>query len=287
MKKQILVIGAAGGVGLALTQQLLARGYRVVASVLNAQEEAAVRTGASGVTDIMRLDLAKADDVLATLRQYSSRLPDPLDAVAVCAAISPFGPTETASLELVRRTLEVNVVSSFAIMQGTVESLRQSQGRLVFITSMSGKVAMPFLSAYCASKFALEGLIDVMRCELRRWKVEVIAVEPGGIRTGMVREQMRSVRERIAALQGAERENYGQLYRGFETLCVEGQKTSSEPGQIAELLVQALDAPTPKTRYVAGADAEQLLKHCASLDDRGRDAFFDQVYGLTTDASRG
>jgi hypothetical protein len=72
------------------------------------------------------------------------------------------------------------------------------------------------------------------------------------------------------------------LYLGFETLCVEGQKTSSEPSQIAGVLVEALEADKPNTRYVAGADARGLIDACAALDDRGRDVLFDKVYGLPT-----
>jgi NAD(P)-dependent dehydrogenase (short-subunit alcohol dehydrogenase family) len=149
---------------------------------------------------------------------------------------------------------------------------------------MAGKVAMPFLSSYCASKFALEGLADVMRAEVRRWGVDIVVVEPGGIRTGMVRDQIRSVGERKAALVEPERSHYGHLYQGFETLCVEGQKTSAEPVAIAEILVSAIEAEKPDTRYVAGADAKGLIDMCAAMSDRERDVFFDKVYGIAPPA---
>jgi NAD(P)-dependent dehydrogenase (short-subunit alcohol dehydrogenase family) len=280
MTKQVMVVGSAGGVGLALTQQLLARRYRVIATVLNDDEAGVVKASAPGIAETLKLDLGDADAAKRTLLGRVDKLTAPLDVVAVCAAIAPFGPVETEPLPILRRTMEVNVVSAVAIFQATIESLRKSKGRLILISSMSGKLALPFLAFYTASKFALEGVADIMRAEVAGWGVDIVVVEPGGIRTGMVREQMRSVAERIEKLQEPERSNYIELYRGFQRLCAEGQKTSSEPTDVAAVLMQVLDAERPDTRYVAGADAQQFLDAAAKMSDRERDDFYRSIYGI-------
>ncbi|MFT4055697.1 MAG: SDR family NAD(P)-dependent oxidoreductase [Novosphingobium sp.] len=270
-----LVVGAAGGVGSALVSALLARGDSVVGSVLNDKEAAALAAAHPEVTSF-RLDLASPETVGpaidAALRQ------GPLDGAAVCAALAPIGVLEGASLFAVQKTLDVNVVSALAIFQAVIGKLRATRGRLVMISSMAGKVAMPFVGAYSASKFALEGLADAMRRETLPQGVHVALVEPGGIRTPMVDAQLAEVAAMIAALTPEEDALYGAYYRGFQSAAAASHATTaSTPEQVADKVLAALTDATPAARYIAGADAEQLIGAGAALSDSAMDEMMGQM----------
>jgi len=274
----ILLVGGAGGVGSALLDMLVSRGDRVWTTVLNDHEagEVTARHGAGVAVRIA--DLGNADAALETLRALVTPI-DRLDAVAVCAAISPLGPVETTPLKLFRRTLEINCVADVAIYQAAIPALRRSKGRMVFISSMAGRAAMPFIGAYVASKYALEGVADVMRREAAAQGVSISVIEPGGIRTGMVEEQLRTVKEMIRNLPPQEDELYGYLHRQFEQLAgASHHGSASTPEQIAAVVLEALDAQVPETRYIVGEDARQLISLAGSVSDRELDAVFRQMF---------
>ena len=255
----IFVIGGAGGVGSAIVSKLLARGDRVSITVLNAKEESVARAATPDVEAIHHVDLGDPGSAKSRL-EAAFQSSAPIDSVITCAATAPIGPLETTDLDVIRRTLDVNCVSHIAIFQAALPALRQTKGRLLFISSMAGKAGMPFIGAYVASKFALEGAADVMRQEAAPQGVKVVLVEPGGIKTPMVDAQLAQVADRLGRLDPEEERRYGYLYRGFHVMASAGQKeTSSTPEQIADILIAAHDDPQPSARYAAGADAEQMI----------------------------
>src|SRR5690606_12176358 len=131
-----------------------------------------------------------------------------LDHVIVCAAVSHFAPMEMESCAMLRRAMEINCVSHLAIYQAAIAALRQSGGRLIFTSSLSGEVATPMMGSYVASKFALEGLADVMRQEASAWGVDVILMQPGTIDTPIVYNSRIKAQEKVANLSDAEDRYY-------------------------------------------------------------------------------
>lgn len=202
-----------------------------------------------------------------------------LSAVVVCAGIAPNGPIEVTALEAFRQTFEVNCLSNVAIYQALMPGLRKSRGRIVLISSTSGRMGMPFVGAYTASKYALEGVADVMRREAAPQGVRVSIIEPGGIRTNMVRDQLATGMARLAALPEDQRSRYGHLYRRFEAVAGAALETSaSTPQEVADVILEALDAADPEPRYAVGADAKQMIALAASTPDRGLDTLFKQMF---------
>ncbi|HUD28440.1 MAG TPA: SDR family NAD(P)-dependent oxidoreductase [Novosphingobium sp.] len=267
-----LVIGGAGGVGSALVSALVDAGHEVVASVLNDGEAAAVRAGVA----TFELDLSDPAQVAQILRAGIGE--GQLDGVAVCAALAPVGVLETADIAQAARTLDVNVLSALAIYQAVMPRLRESRGRLALVSSMAGKVAMPFVGVYSASKFALEGLADVMRREAAPQGVSVSLVEPGGIKTPMVDAQLAQVARMIDELDAEQDRLYGAFHRGFQAAAHASHVgTASTPEDVAAKLVAALTDAAPQPRYVAGADAEQLIGAGRALGDAEMDAVMAQM----------
>jgi len=281
----VLVVGGAGGVGLAVVEKLLARGDSVSISVLNDAEEAVARSRVPGIASVLRLDLSDAASVGPALTKALGSQPA-VQAIIVCAAIAPLGPLETTPLNVIRRTLEVNCVSDIAIFQAGLPALRETGGRFIFVSSMAGFASMPFIGAYSASKFALEGAADAMRREAAPQGVSLSLVEPGGIKTPMVENQLVEVRERLATLGAEERARYGYLYQAFDVMARKSyEEDSSTAGQVADVIITALDADKPQARYLAGADAEQM-KMLASQDDATVDAAFEGIFAQASAAAQ-
>ena len=263
MNRQALVVGAAGGVGTEVTRQLVAQGYAVIATVLDDAEAARLSAAVPAANAIIKLDLADGDGVLDTLKRQAFTA---LDAVVVCAAVGPTAPVELASLATLRRTLEINTVAAAAIYIACMPALRAAKGRLVMISSFAGKIGLPFFGHYVASKHALEGLGDVMRREAKADGVDVILIEPGGIRTPMVWGQVESVARERAALSPEHAQRYGAMYDGFLAVIERDQATLLEPAAVAQVVVEALHATSPQARYQIGEDAKFLCESARKPD---------------------
>jgi len=257
MTKTALIVGAAGGMGTEIARRLQQDGYRITATVFNDQEAAHLQSAVPAVSRIVHLDLSNADVVLQTLRELAFPT---LDAVVVAAAVGPTGPVEISPLAALRRTLEINTVAAAAIYQATMPALRAAKGRLVLISSFAGKVGLPFLGHYVASKHALEGLADVMRREAKMDGVEVVLIEPGGVKTPMVTGQLEGVARDRAALSPEHAQRFGAFYDGFLAVAGKSWETMLEPAVVADTVAEALTAQPPQIRYPVGEDSKFLCE---------------------------
>jgi NAD(P)-dependent dehydrogenase (short-subunit alcohol dehydrogenase family) len=278
MSKCTLIIGGAGGVGSSVVNILANRGYAVATTVLEETERDAIHARYGGAVKAHTVDLSNPEAVLSKIKRLLETLPA-LDAVVVCAAVAPIGPMELTPLSTYVKAFEVNCVSAVAVYQATLPALRKSGGRIILLSSMGGRAAFPFMSSYIATKFALEGLGDVMRREAGPQGVKVSIIEPGAIRTNLVRQQLRDVEPAYAALGDEDRERYGPLYKGYLKMAGDSLRdTASTPEQIAAVVVAALDAPDPESRYVAGADARHFFETSRAMSDRQVDEIFRQMF---------
>jgi NAD(P)-dependent dehydrogenase (short-subunit alcohol dehydrogenase family) len=140
-------------------------------------------------------------------------------------------------------------------------------------------VAFTFMSAYGATKFALEGLCDVMRREAAPQGVKVSLIQPGAIRTNLVYQQFADMRRDLAGLSEEERDRYGHLYDAHLKVSEASMAgNSSTPEQVAETVLTALQADAPKARYVVGQDAEDFFELTRTLSDEEIDDLFRRLY---------
>jgi NAD(P)-dependent dehydrogenase (short-subunit alcohol dehydrogenase family) len=275
--KTILVVGGAGGVGSAVVELLVNRGCSVVTTVLSPAEAALVQERHRGAVRSHIVDLSDSEAALVKLKEIVASL-DHLNAVAICAASAPVGPVETTPLAVFRRTYEINCISEMAVYQAAMPALRETGGRIVLIGSMAGRAAFTFMSAYTATKFAIEGLADVMRREAVPQGVKISLIQPGGIRTNMVNQQIADVRREIDTLDEETRKLYSWLYEGYLKVSVGGLETGSTPEQVAGIVLEALEAEEPQSRYVAGEDAKQFFSLIRTMSGEEIDGLFNQMF---------
>jgi NAD(P)-dependent dehydrogenase (short-subunit alcohol dehydrogenase family) len=271
--KRVLLIGANGGVGQETCRRMISRGYQVVATVSRPEKVEELTRQIPGCARVITLDLADADRVAGLVRDEVARL-DRLDAVMVCAAAMPMGPAELTPLATLRDTMEVNCASHLAIYQATIPVLRDSRGRLVFTSSYSGRVATPMQAAYVASKFALEGLADVMRMESSAWGVRVVLLQPGGIDTPAIPRLEAALRTAVAGLDEADERVYGEVYRQMLRRITATREAGGimSPDVVAEAGILAIESEDPQPRYRLGIDAETLIEMSRTKTDREMDA---------------
>ena len=265
----IVVVGAAGGIGKQIVLQLQSRA-RIVAVVQNAAQKAEV---ASLAAHSIECDLADAGSVQQTIDAIKAQCTDGLNGLVVTAAMQPVGPLELVSRSELERLFAINVFGTFQLTRGLIPALRSKRGRIVLFSSMAGRVAAPVLGAYNGSKFALEGLADTLRRELRLSGVSVSLIEPGGVDTPMAHSQAGQVQRFLSGLDSEAEQRYGRLVRGYLVMAQGGLKHASSPEDVARIAVDALTSSTaPRVRYTAGMDAKLVILLGRWLPTRWLDA---------------
>lgn len=247
----VLVTGAARGIGRATALRLATAGWDVIAGVRRAEDgEPLAETEPHRITAIP-LDITDQAQVEA----LDETLPPTLDAVVNNAGVAVTGPLEAVPMSELRRQLEVNVVGQAAVTQAVLPRLRASQGRIVFVSSVSGRVATPFFGPYNASKFALEGMADALRMEIAPWGVRVVLIEPAQTDTDLWRHADRDLDEAVASLSPRHRELYAKHIDGFRKTIPRSQRLAAPVDGVAAAIEKALTTPRPRARYVVGASA--------------------------------
>src|SRR5690348_10216010 len=179
----VLVTGAGRGIGRTIVEDLAGRGWDVIAGVRSAADAEAVRAVDPHRISTVLLDVT-ADSHLEAL---ADALPARLDAVVNNAGIVVAGPMEAVTTAQWRKQLDINVIGQLAVTRVVLPRLRESHGRVVFISSVNGRLSTPLTGAYAASKFALEAAADALRMELAPWRIPVVLVEPAQTDTDMWR----------------------------------------------------------------------------------------------------
>ncbi|HZG48663.1 MAG TPA: SDR family oxidoreductase [Thermoleophilaceae bacterium] len=247
----VLVTGASSGIGHATALHLGQIGFDAVGAVR--RDEDSERLRAEGLRTV-RLDVTDADSIAAARSELGA---GPLAALVNNAGIAVAGPLEFLPLDQLRNQLEINLIGQLAVTQAFLPALRAGRGRIVNVSSIGGRVALPLVGAYNASKFALEAMSDSLRRELRSQGLDVIVIEPGGVRTPIWRKG-NDLAERIAAGMPPESERlYGSMIEALRRRTAEIEtQTGIEPYEVAAVIGTALRSPRPRARYLVGRDAK-------------------------------
>jgi NAD(P)-dependent dehydrogenase (short-subunit alcohol dehydrogenase family) len=249
----ILVSGASSGIGEATVLAAARAGMRVYAGVrapADAERVAAldanVRAVQLDVTDAVSIDAAvgvvRADGVALT-------------GLVNNAGVALGGPIESLSLDALRAQFEVNCFGAIALTQAALPLLRLQPSRIVFVGSISGRLAVPYLAAYSASKFALRAFADALRIELKPSAIDVCLIEPGSVATP-IWSKGRAMRDAMLARLSANAPAY--YLDAIENLvrATQGEERSGlPPGVIADAIVHALTDRKPKAHRIIGLPA--------------------------------
>jgi NAD(P)-dependent dehydrogenase (short-subunit alcohol dehydrogenase family) len=251
----VLVTGASKGIGRATASLLAGVGYRVFAGVRTAADGEALRAETSDRLIPVLLDVTDTSQIRAAYDLVQHEVGDGgLQGVVNNAGIVVAGPLEGMPLDDIRHQMEVNLIGPLAVIQTFLSLVRHGAGRIVNVSSINGRIAVPFVGPYAASKFALEAASDALRMELRRWGIPVIVIEPGAIDTPIWDTAQRNAGERAQRYPDHVRQLYGGLKK--MTAPTKGPpKHALAPQRVARLVHRCLTTSRPRTRYVIGRDA--------------------------------
>jgi NAD(P)-dependent dehydrogenase (short-subunit alcohol dehydrogenase family) len=276
----VVVTGSSTGIGRACALHLDRLGFKVFAGVRTEADRERLRAEASKNLEPLILDVTDSEDISRAAEHVSEATEARLAGLVNNAGIGVGGPLELLSLSDFRHQIEVNLIGQVAVTQAFIPALRRARGRLVFISSIGGLIALPYMAPYHASKWGIEAVGDVLRQELRQFGVQVSIVEPGSVATPMW-EKGRATAEAVRGNLSAEGQAvYGEsLARSVEILAQTAQR-GVPPEKVANVVAHALTARRPRTRYPVGADARAMATLRKLLPDRLRDRLVARASGL-------
>jgi NAD(P)-dependent dehydrogenase (short-subunit alcohol dehydrogenase family) len=262
----VLVTGASTGIGEATVLHLKELGFDPVGAVR--KDEDAERLEGQGVRTV-RIDVTDAGQIAAARDELGDIA---LAGLVNNAGIAVAAPLEFLPVDRLRQQLEINLIGQAAVTQAFLPAVRRAHGRIVNVSSIGGRVALPLVGAYNASKFGLEGLSDALRRELRPQGIEVILIEPGGVKTPIWEKGEELAEEMLEDVPPEAERLYGQL---IETVRARTRRiateTGDDPREVAEVIGTALTASRPRTRYLVGRDAKLRARLASVLPDRAMD----------------
>lgn len=274
----IMVTGASTGIGLATVERLAAQGHQVFAGVRKQADADALKQRVPGRLVPVIVDVTDQSQVTAAAAIVEEHVRGTgLHGLVNNAGIATGGPLEHLSLERLREQLEVNVVGQLAISQAMLPLIRRANGRLVFVGSASGRVASPMLGAYVTSKFALEGLTETLRMELRPWDLKVVLIEPGPVKTPIWDKANNQADELEAEFPDEVKEQYAVHIGAVRRLIKRQERFAVKPKKVAKAIEKGLFAPNPHSRYLVGMDAKGAGAMARLLPDRAREAILDRA----------
>lgn len=262
-----VVTGASTGIGAATAHELARRGFHVVAGVRRERDAETIR--GTGIEPLI-IDITDPDHI----RSLAARVDTdgrPLRALVNNAGIQANVPIEAFAIDQWRHLFEVNLFGHVAVTQALLPVLIRSKGRVVNISSVGGKVAMPAYGPYAATKFALEAVSDSLRRELAPLGVGVVVVEPGAVRTEMLDRAMATAGELMSAMPPDQTQRYGGLVHAVNAQALASIKSGLPAEAAAAVVANAITVRRPRTRYTVGRDAAWITRLARVLPDRTLD----------------
>jgi NAD(P)-dependent dehydrogenase (short-subunit alcohol dehydrogenase family) len=253
--RSVLITGASTGIGRATALHLDRAGWKVFAGVRKQEDADVLRADGSERLVPLLLDVTDAEQIAAAAAQVEAEAGGRLDGLVNNAGVAIPGPLETLPIDDLRHQIEVNLTGQVAVTQALLPQIRAARGRIVFISSLGGRVALPLTGAYHAAKFGLEAVGDVFRQELRPWGIAVAIVEPGSIDTPIWTRGERRADE--VGERTPEREAlYGKAIERYRKVIRDTAERGIPPEKVAKAIEHALSSGRPRARYLVGLDAK-------------------------------
>jgi NAD(P)-dependent dehydrogenase (short-subunit alcohol dehydrogenase family) len=264
--KTALVTGASSGIGKSTVELLLSNGAKVYAAARRVEKMKDLETlGAQ----LVAMDVADEESMVSGINSILEK-EGSIDILVNNAGYGSYGAIEDVPIDEARRQFEVNIFGLARLTQLVLPKMRENNyGKIINISSMGGKIYTPFGGWYHATKHALEGFSDCLRLETEPFGIDIVVVEPGGIATewgGIAAENLKKTSGNGAYAAAANK-----AANGMAEMYSSGRL--SEPEVIARVILKAVTASKPKTRYATGYLAKPILFLRWLLPDR----WFDSI----------
>lgn len=247
--KTVFITGATAGIGRTTALHLARRGHHVIASGRKPAELARLEDEARGLPgklDVVSLDVTQPASIAAAVEAVAGLTGEHgLDVLINNAGFGVLGPTSEISDAEMRRQYETNVFGLMNVTRAFLPGMRARRaGRIINVSSMGGRITLPYFGVYNSTKYAVESLSDALRYELRPFGIDVALIEPGVIRTNFEATA-------VTGLDGFSSTPYGSALANYERMSRSTDRFASSPIVVARAITRAVEARRPWARYVA------------------------------------
>jgi NAD(P)-dependent dehydrogenase (short-subunit alcohol dehydrogenase family) len=274
----IFVTGCSSGIGRATVLEAARRGHRVFATARNRNDlvDLELRKDPSRSLTTLALDVTDPASVRAAVGDALAR-EGRIDALVNNAGYAQYGAVEEVSPEEWRAVFDVNFFGMLDVTRAVLPAMREAGGgTIVLMSSLGGRVSVPFASPYCASKHAVEAVADALRIETAPFGIRVVTIEPGPIDTRFA-ERARSIVGPLIARPGPYRAFYANAEKAMDG---DFRRGHLPPERVARVVVDAIEARKPKVRYKVTWLAHALIAAKRALPDRWLDALMRKSLGV-------
>ena len=267
-QKIAVVTGSSSGIGLETAIHLAKNGFKTYATMRNLGKSDAIKSQSENLPiEILQLDVTDDESVknaINTIVDKEGRI----DVLVNNAGYALMGSVEDLSSEEVKNQFDTNVYGPFRTIREVLPTMRkQKSGRIITISSIIGFMGMPLMSAYAATKFAVEGLTESLRQEVSQFGIHACVVEPGVIKTSVM-ENMPTAKKPM------ENSAYSEMMQTLGKVMGEMmEKQSSPPSVVAEVVLKAATSDNLEARYVAGEDAKMIQQARKTKSDKEFEGF--------------
>jgi NAD(P)-dependent dehydrogenase (short-subunit alcohol dehydrogenase family) len=250
--KVVLVTGASSGIGKCCAEYLAQQGYRVYGTSRRANStESEQRHSKRNFFQMIQMDVTDDSSVKKGIDSIMAR-ESRIDVVVNNAGFAVIGSLEDTTIDEAKSQLETNFFGSLRVCRAVLPIMRQQHsGYIVNVSSIGGIIGLPFQSAYCASKFALEGAMEALRVEVRPFGIQVVLIEPGDFQTEITTQR-----------QKAEKSTGDSAYHGtFQKvmrIVESGERKAPTPERIARLVKKIIRMKSPRLRYTVGKTSQRI-----------------------------
>lgn len=276
MARVAVITGSSSGIGYE-TSLLLARNQiKTYATMRNMSKNEGLIKIAS--EENLQLNVAQLDvnDDLSVNKAIDkiAKDNDRIDILVNNAGYDLFGPLEESSLEEIKQQFETNFFGVIRTTKGMIPTMRkQRKGTIINVSSVDGKVGLfLFLTAYHASKFAIEGFTESLRQELDDFNIDVILIEPGYVSSGFLNNSKYA--KGFDSNKSPYAKKVKQVFQGFESITA----YSSHPSKVAQIIMDVLNSPNPEIRNPVGKDADSIFKIRDELSDKEMEQWSREAY---------
>jgi NAD(P)-dependent dehydrogenase (short-subunit alcohol dehydrogenase family) len=251
----VLVTGASSGIGRACAIHLACRGVRVFGTTRRSVDQVAADLRQSlapaDQLDVVTMDVDDDESVVRAMKTVVEKA-GRLDAVVNCAGFGIGGAIEETSDEEARAIFETNLLGILRVCRAAMPTMRkQGSGRVINVSSIGGRIGLPFQGFYSATKFALEGLTEALRMETRGFGVRAVLIEPGDFCTGFT-DSRRLVEASVSS------DAYRTAQEHVLSIVEKDERGGASPDVIAHLVARILLKRSPRVRYTVGPVAQRL-----------------------------
>jgi short-subunit dehydrogenase len=278
-QKVAIVTGSSGGIGFETSLILARNGFHTYSTMRNLEGEKAKPLPEVVKNENLQLQAIELDvdndksviDAINTIVEERKRI----DVLINNAGYALGGALEDSSISEIKAQFETNLFGAVRVTKAVLPVMRrQGQGKIVNITSMGGRIAIPLSSSYHGSKFALEGLSESIQYELEPFGIKIILIEPGAVGSNFWKNI------KIAKSSSDSNSPYSQFGNKILKAYMEMEQNTISPSVVAKTILDAITSNNPQLRYVVGEDAAKTLDARKNMPDNEFGDLIKKQFGI-------